>query len=648
MKYSLNWLKEHLDGGLPATDSLVSEVTLRAFEVEETEAHGDDTVMEIKVLPDRAHDALSHRGMAREIGGLLGVSRKERAAKKPARDASVPRVRVAISEPELCMRYIATRVDGVTIGAAPKEIAAKLAAIGGRSINNIVDITNFVLFDIGQPLHAFDADKVKGGITVRLAKEGETMTTLDNKELLLDGSELVIADDEAVLALAGVKGGKKAEVDEDTKSIILECANFDPTLTRKTAQKTNVKTDASKRYENGITSSFAMEGCELALSLIAEFGGKSVRIGETTDVYPTPESPVTATVSVRDVNRLLGLSLSLGDVARLLAEAHLVATEKEGTFTVSIPPERLDLRIKEDLVEEIGRHHGYAHVASVVPKLAKAGLPNKRLYYANKARRSLLERGYSEVFTYSFAKAGNGEIEVLYPVGKDRPFVRKDLIVGIEESLKSNLYNAPLIGIEEARVFEIGNVFPLSGERMKLAIGIGPASKGRAKEVATEAKTTIVELARALGAKEEPKMTIPDIEPEGILKWSPAVVEIDLDSLIETLPEPSAYEPLRKEDETMRYRSLSSFPFIVRDIAIFVPEAVEESHIEALLRREAGELVVRFSRFDRFQKPGEDRVSYGFRMVFQSFERTLTDEEVGRIMERVTAKANAEKGWEVR
>lgn len=646
MKYSLHWLQQHLASPLPDITTLAREVTLRAFEVEEVEEKNGDTLMEIKVLPDRAHDALSHRGMAREIGGLLGIARKEQGAEAVTRDASVSSVRVTVEESALCPRYIATRIDGVTIGTTPKEIAEKIEAVGGRSINNIVDITNYVLFDIGQPLHAFDAEKVVGGITVRLAKSGETMTTLDNKDLTLVGTELVIADDEGVLALAGIKGGKKAEVTTSTTSIILECANFNPTLTRKTSQQVGIKTDAVKRYENGMTSAFAKEGCDIALALIAHHGGSGVKIGETTDIYPVKEESVSVQISAHEVNRLLGLSLTTKEVGEVLSRANLAHSADGEQFAVTIPEERLDLRITEDMVEEIGRHVGYEKIVSVLPKLPNKGIPKKRLYYANKVREFLVNKGFSEVFTYSFAKPGEGTIEVLYPVGKDRPYIRASLLPGIERALASNFYNTPLLGTEDVKIFEFGNVFDeTKKEHTMLAFGVMGGTKKRWKELSVEFDNLLAEIQALLGVKDgissgregTPLKNVPyDSE------------EKDFDALIKDLPEPTSYQPMLKEEKEMRYQTLSAYPFIVRDIAIFVPQEVTESYIEALLKKEAGELVVRFSQFDKFQKAGEDRISYGYRMVFQSFEKTLTDDEVGKIMERVTAKCNAEPNWQVR
>ncbi len=648
MKYSLNWIKEHLGEELSEINTVVREVTLRAFEVEEVTEKGDDTILEIKVLPDRAHDALSHRGMAREIGALLGVARKNRERADQPRSGVTPPVRVVVEDSKLCPRYVATRIDNVNVGPTQREIAEKLESVGGRSINNIVDITNYVLFDIGQPLHAFDAEKVVGGITVRLAKKGETMTTLDNKSLTFLGRELVIADDEGVIALAGIKGGKKAEVTSTTTCIILESANFDPTLTRKTSEIHKIKTDASKRYENGMTSAFAMEGCALALTLLKLHGGELVQIGESTDVYPTPEKPVSVRIGSVDVNRLLGLTLTPLDLTEVLTRAGFGYDEDGEQVVVAIPEERLDLRIKEDMIEEIGRHVGYENVESALPRLPKKGLPNKRLHYSNRVRTFLTHRGYLEVFTYSFAKpsAENDMLEVLNPVGDDRPYLRRSLHLGIRQTLSSGNYNAPLLGLEKIAVFEFGNVFRKEGEKMFFALGAYVPNRKAAKQLKSERESLLTDLFMSLGV--ENPTGVSDSSPLTGLTNEPDIWECDFDQVIEKLPEPTAYEPVASEERTLRYKTLSMFPFIVRDIAVFVPQEVTEEYIEGLLQKEAGDLLVRISQFDKFQKEGEKRISYGFRMVFQSFERTLTDEEVAAIMEGIMIMCHKEKDWQVR
>lgn len=652
MKYSLHWIQEHIDAALPPIDVLAREVTLRAFEVEEVIQKEDDTILEMKVLPDRSHDALCHQGMAREIAALCNLKRKERVVEEVERDETLPLVCVEIEDEQKCPRYIATLIKGVTIAPSPQWLKKKIEALGGRSINNIVDITNFVLFDIGQPLHAFDAKKVIGGITVRLAKKGETMTTLDHKELVFEGDELVIADDEGVLALAGIKGGKKAEVTTETTEIILECANFAPVITRKTSQKHHIKTDASKRFENGITSALAYRAERLATSLITQLCS-GVSVSQAQDVYPVREEKVTVSVRAADVNRLVGLTLTDTDVVEVLKRLDLSfvsPSDDGGAFLVTIPEERLDLRIKEDLIEEIGRQVGYDKVNAVLPQLTKKGVPNKRVHYANLIRAFLIPRGYSEVFTYSFATKEGGDLEVLLPVGKDRPYIRKDLSQGIRQSLLLNVYNSPLIGITEVNIFEIGNVFPESGEHLRLALGVHVRSKQHAKTAKDEVMAVISDCFRSLGVETVPTIEFRDQAPEGVLKFAPVIAEVNIDQLIEKLPAPSSYEGVIRSEEKQvtRYQSLSPFPFIVRDIAIFVPDTVEEREVSDLLTHEAGELMVKITRFDRFQKEGESRVSYGFRLVFQSFERTLTDDEIAPIMEHIGTLCNGKSGWEVR
>ncbi len=642
MKYSYRWLGEHLERPLPPVDDLVRTVTIKSFEVEgvESVAGRGDSILEMKVLPDRAHDALSHRGMAREVSALFGIPRKERVITPATIDPSVQKVPVHITDATLCPRYIGVRVDGVKVGTSPEAIAEKITAIGGRSINNIVDLTNYVLFDIGQPMHAFDAAKVIGGITVRLAKAGEPMTTLDNKALIFDGSELVIADDEGVLALAGVKGGKKAEVDVNTTSIIFESANFDPTRTRRTSTKLGIKTDASKRYENGITSHFAEEGMQLVISELVKIQ-PNIKVGAMTDVYPSPEiGEFQMEIAAYQVNQLLGSTMGKATVEEVLKRLGFVYTVNGEEYTVTIPMERLDLRIAQDLIEEIGRNYGYDKIESALPEFPHKGVPHKRLYYANMVRNFLVERGYSEVFTYSFAQKGEGEVEVLNPVGKDRPFMRASLAHGMHRALVGNFYNAPLLELRDIKIFEMGNVFAEKGEHMRLSMGAIGETKKRWKTLEQELSASAKELVATLATIELPAMITHDNQC--------GILEFNFDEIIAPLTVPDTYKAFANKKVDINYTTLSTYPFIVRDIAIFVPQEVTEAYIETLLKKEAGELVVRFSQFDKFQKPDESRISYAYRMVFQSFARTLTDEEINSIMERVTAACNAENDWLVR
>lgn len=636
MKYSLSWIAGHLDGALPPVEALVQTITMKAFEVEGVERVNGESVLDIKVLPDRAHDALSHRGMAREIAALLGVPLRKDAGLVVAVDPNVPSIPVVIEDPVRSPRYIGVRVDGVTVSPLAGDIPKKLAEIGARSINNIVDITNFVLFDIGQPMHAFDAAKVAGTITVRAAKKGETMTTLDGKALTLSGIETVIADDEGILALAGVKGGKKAEVGAGTTSIIFESANFDPVTTRKTAQLHGIHTDASKRFENGLSSTLASEGMRAALTLLSGMC-PGAKVAKATDVYPKPEGERgVVTVTLSDLNGLLGTRMTDGDVLGVLERLKLAGftyRKEGGAYAVTPPPLRLDIVIQEDLIEEIGRHYGYDRVEATVPRSEKKGVPNMRLYYANKVRNFLTERGFSEVYTYSFSP-DKSPVEVLNPVGDDRPYMRESItgVTGLRAALATNAQNAPLFGATAVDIFEFGNVFTTSGERYCLALGSSRKKAGLA--------ATMKAALESIGATAVATRQI-EAAPH-------AMEETDFDAAIAALPEPSAHEELAREKRDIVYMPFSKFPHIVRDIALFVPQDVSEAEIAMLIKEHAGPLVVRFSRFDRFQKLGEERISWAFRLVFQSFDRTLTDEEVNAIMAKITEKLQENSGWQVR
>ena len=319
MKFSYRWLQDHIVEKLPPVEQVEDVLSRKSLEVEDI---AGDT-LEVKVLPHRQHDILSHRGLARELATLFGFTNKTSKAPEIPADTSVRVPEVVIEDSKRCFRYLAVRVDNVTVAGSPTWLREKLESVEQRSINNVVDITNFIMNDMGQPMHAFDADKVVGKISVRIARAGETMTTLDDRALTLQGTETVIADDESVLALAGVKGGKKAIVDERTTSIIFESANFDPTITRKTSDLHNIRTDSSKRYEAGMTSEFAQEGILRAIELIRGVVPEC-RVSAIVDLYPRKEVHYKTGVSLAEVNSLLGSSYSTKDIEETLSSLHFV------------------------------------------------------------------------------------------------------------------------------------------------------------------------------------------------------------------------------------------------------------------------------------------------------------------------------------
>ncbi len=631
MKVSYLWLQKYFEKPLPSVDELCDALTFHAFEIEGTEVVGDDTVIDVKVLPDRTHDCLSHRGIAKEIGAILDQPlHSDPFAVAPDLSPKTNTVSVTISEQEACSRYIAAHMQGVKVGPSPAWLQARLSALGQRSINNVVDATNFVMFNLGQPLHAFDAGKLTDvdgtfSIEVRTAREGEKMVALDAKEYTLKSSMLVIADKNAdqVVGIAGIKGGTPAAIAEDTVDIIIESANFDGVSVRKTSRALNLRTDASQRFENVVSAELAGHGISSAVELIQKLAGGEL-VGYV-DEYPNKQPKGTVAMETRDVNRLFGLKLSTSEVDNLMKRFGWNYEVVGETFTVEVPFERLDMMIAEDVAADIGRIYGYENIPGVVPPpLETSPAINKRFYYIDRIRHWLSERGFSEVYTSVFVVAGKRQ--VLNKVDSDRPFLRSDIWPNLQEALERNYQNRDLLGLRDARLFEIGTVWTESGEKTMLVVG----TKG---DKQTPKGSDFVS-----GIIKEFDLKVASEIPDA------PVVQVDLDSLIVHAPDPLSYQTLPTLGD-VRYQPFSRYPFIVRDVAFWATTDVEAQMIRDEIQQTAGSLCVRIDQFDRFQKEG--KVSYAFRLVFQAKDRTLTDADATAAMEKVYELLKG-KGFEIR
>jgi phenylalanyl-tRNA synthetase beta subunit len=780
MKFSKSWLQDYSKEPLPEMKKLEEIVTLNAFEIEEITKYGNDDVLDIKVLPNRAHDALGHRGMARDICALLGTTFFDPNEYYEGQyDSSVQDPKI-LSTNEDCTRFMGVKIDGIKVAESPEWLKERLNAIGQKSINSIVDITNYVQFAINKPMHAYDASLVAGNALIaRYATEGEVLTTLDDKELKLDTATLVIADEEKPLGLAGIKGGKFSGISSETTSIILESANFNPTLIRKTSQKYGIRTDASKRFENGISDELVEDGLRMTVALVKKLNPEA-KVGAIMDGWSGTRWNYVVSVSEKEVNSLLGTGYSKDEIkdvfTRLgfgvrLATAKEVIIEKlaevgaalyqnpssmrrdapdlfscsslmsyifsgiwqpsisidkyvyaapisqeeakwgdlvfantgegkvryesvgflpgtkveegidhvgfyagdnqvihishntnkvtkqsfeesadftdrllfarlvdvdEERFFVAVPHDRLDIRIKEDLIEEVARVKGLSSIKGVLPKLDRTGVPHKRLYYENKIRNILHAHEFSEIMTYSFGD--EGQVEIMKGSAMDKEKLRSSLSGGVEKALQMNMLNAPLLNIQTVKMYEFGNVFSRTGERRHMSLVI---DDGKKKSSFTEEVDMILsEIKRTLG--------VPAVEYE-TKSAKPYVIELDFDTLIESLPEPTAYEPLAQIEGDTAYQAVSPYPHIVRDIAVWVPPSVTWEDIRALALQIDSPLIVRVDCFDTFSKEvgGVQKTSYAFRFVLQSPERTLTDDEANEVANRMYALLK-EKGYEIR
>ena len=595
MKISYNWLKWYIPDA-PAPENLVDIITYHLCEVDGTEAKGDDVILDLKILPDRAHDLLSHQGVARDIASLLKIKYVDPTEKykiPPSTSSGQAPLRIEV-ESSKCRRYMGRIVRGVKVGPSPDWVVKHLESIGQRSINNMVDASNIVMFDCGQPTHVFDLKKVKEKLVIRQAKDGEMLTTLDNKECKLKPSDMVIADVDRALAIAGVKGGKVAEVDGDTVDVILEVANFDPTAVRKTAQSLNIFTDARKRFENDLSPELASYAMRELSATILEMCPEAT-FEDIVDVYSVKPVERKLKFSLEKISKILGIGLTLADVEDILKAYVYEYVYADGMLEITVPPMRFDLVIEEDMAEEIGRFLGYDKVQAQQPQIDFQPNQNETFQKISQARNKLLGDGYSEVITYVFRDKGS--VSVLASAS-DKKFLRANLSDGLNESLKLNKTNMPLLGFSEIKIFEIGTVWTPAEE-----IHVAYSDKKEIKEMTLE--------------------------------------EYCKDMHSDFKLEPKSYNLEAK------FAPWSLFPFISRDVSVWIPKEVESNQVCKVIKENAGELLVKDPYiFDKFTKG--DQTSYAFRMVFQSFERTLTDAEVNEIMSKITNKIKEKNGWQVR
>ncbi|MEX0917972.1 MAG: phenylalanine--tRNA ligase subunit beta [Candidatus Paceibacterota bacterium] len=629
MNVSYNWLNKYFDGTLPSPEAIAEALTFHSWEVEEVRDIEGDTVFDINILPDKSMWALSHRGVAKDLSVILDLPMVNDPLLEPViLTESEPEIGIVLDTPH-CRRFAAVRVTGIKVGPSPKWLQDALEAIGQRSINNIVDASNYVMYDLGQPSHAFDAKRVgDAGLLVRAAKAGESLVGLDEQEYTFETADTVIAraDTDEVLSIAGIKGGLHSGVEDSTTDIILEVANWDPVAIRKTAQRLKLRSDASRRYENGIVPEMVPVGLHAALALILEVAGGEV--AGLSEVVTTTTSPRPVTVPLSKVNSVLGISLTTDDVDSILQRFGYAHEWAEDVVTVTPPFERSDLAIPEDLIEEIGRVHGLSHVPSIVPEPVPLTEFNKQFFYAEIIRKELTERGFSEVFTSSFRS--KDVVQLANAFASDKGYLRSNLRSNLTEALERNISHRDLLGLQRIAIFEIGTVFSKEEEHLSLALGVRTNVTYKPKQDDPVLTDAIAALSDVLGNE--------------TFEVKDGVAEVNLTEAISDLPEPTAYAPYEK-DADVSYRPFSPYPAVARDIALWVHEGTGADEVVTVLNGAAGDLRVRTTLFDEFEKDG--RKSYAFRLVFQSGERTLTDDEVNAVMEAVYAAA-LECGWEVR
>ena len=656
----------------------------------------DDVVFELKITPNRA-DCLSHLGLARELACLL-----DRPLKTPlieiTPDASVAtkgRVALDVRETGACARYAGRVVDGVVVGPAPAWLKTRLESVGMKSINNVVDVTNFVMMDLGQPMHAFDVARLKGpSITVALSTAGEPFVTLDGTELKLTGDELTIRDAAGPVALAGAIGGQNSGVSNDTKTVFLESAHFAMDSVRKTARRHGLQTDSAYRFSRGTDPSGVRVALDRAAALLAEVAGGRIA-ADVWDEYPQPLSTPTIEVTAEYVGQRLGYAVTTEELERTVRRIGGKVEAGAGeALLVTAPAYRVDLEQAADLVEEYGRLRGYHQIPERLPPLATAPLTfDKGFTFVQRVADLARTAGLSQSVNYGFlsgklqadllgdvtkwAAAGlkvpAEPVRLKNPLSEDLDVMRTSLLPGLVKNVLHNFRH----GLADGRLFEVGQVFRRDGEGYAEDPRFGAAAwgaptglwdkDGAEQRVFFDLKARLqlildklqIGAAQWVMAKTPPDLAHPGqaahlfvegrnvgflaaLHPRLImaekLRGGVAVAELDLSALG------------RGQPRVPKFKSVAKFPAVERDLAFVLPKTVAAADVEREVRRVAGPLLQSIRVFDVFAGGNldVDQVSVAFRLVYQDPKDTLSDERLLKLQSDVVASVTKKLGVTVR
>ena len=629
MTVSYSWLNSFFKRPLPQPEKLAEILTMHSFEVESVEKKKNDWVLNIDVLPDRAGDSLSHIGIARECSAILGLKiiYSEPKIKEGAHKIK-DLLNVEIKDKN-CKRYSARIIQNIKIGPSPKWVQDKLTNCGVNPINNVVDATNYVMLELGQPLHAFDYDKIEGHkIIVRHAKPGEKILLLNNTQVTLDKKIMVIADEKKSLAIAGIKGGKHAEVTYDTKTVVLESASFDPKTVGQTARRLNIRTDASARFENHLDPNITETAINRLSSLIIEWAKGEVVSG-IIDIYPDKIKPIRIKLDIELLNKVLGINIPLNDVISILNRLEIKVINKN--LLLEIPTFRQDLTIPENIIEEIGRIYGYDKTPSQLPVSFLA--PAKRnddLYYINKIKDSFKELQYSEVYNYSFIS--DKELKeyklkaepINNPVSSFFKYLRPSLVPQIVNNVKENLKS-----YDKVKIFEVGKVFIPEEKKIDERVVIAGATS--LMDVA-KLKGELLCVLNNLGIK---KVSFKELAEIKQIK-NMLCFEMYFDVL------------MRYANEDKEYEKISYHPEAIRDISGIVADNVDVEKIKEIIKSK--DLVKLVEVFDIYkgQTIGKGRMSVSMHIIFQSEERTLDSETIDKLLKEIIKSLFDKFNWEER
>lgn len=691
MKIPIEWLKDYVEFG-DSAENIAEKLTMAGLEVEEIDfmpenelvhAGGasddrDPRIMITKVTPNRG-DWLSMIGVARELAAVTGWDFRIPA---PSVDAAGPNaeslIKINISDPDLCRRYTGMVVRGITIKDSPDWMKNRLIRAGVRPINNVVDITNYVMLELGQPLHAFDYDLLHGPeINVRRAQEGEKITTIDSIERTLKNNMLVIADQDRAIAVAGVMGGFESEVSPNTKNILIESANFDAVSIRRTSKTLGLVTESSYRFERGVDPNIADLAAKRAAELMKELGGGEIAQG-VVDIFPRPCVDKNICVTSDSVNRLLGTKIEVNKMVTYLQSLQIAAKLNDDKIWVTVPSFRPDIEREADVIEEIARIHGYENIGVTLPLAPVQGKDSAAGLFVERLRGIFMSCGMQEVLTHSLIDPQSVKLTgmadeaicVRTPLSEDASTLRTMIAPNLLNVIARN----QAVGVKDISIFEIGKVYRWFSDgtvnefRSAAAAMVGnqwASSWNLNKEaLATDfflAKGALESLLGSLNIKdvsfestEHPLLhptraakievggaelgifgeVAPDVLDTTSIRGRTYIYELNVDQLMKLMP------------ETIRYEALPRFPAIHRHLAAVIKQGVAYADIKRTISDAGGEIVVGVELLDVYTGPhvGEDEQSLTLSVVFRSRERTLTDEEVSKVLETIKTSLSSSYG----
>lgn len=631
----------------------------------------NDTLLDVKILADRGSDALSYEGLAREIAALDGHAPQFSESKlKPFKVPSYNRApKIHIADKKLCKRYVGLLFKDVEVGESPLWLKTKLLVSGLRPINTIVDITNYLMLLTGQPLHAFDAEQLSGGIQIRLAQKGERLELLHGEKIALSTEDLVIADTKKVLALAGVMGGKQSGVTTATKTVFIEIANFDGATIRRTRVRHGLLTDASYRFERNIDPNLPADVARETVELIRELtGGKLLG---ARDEYLNKRKEWKIELALSRVEEVLGVKVPIFEVVQYLALDGLTVRKisDRDALSVTVPTRRPDLRDEWDLIEEVGRMRGYDKVppaAPVLPIMASVSYPAKQFERILKER--LAMSGFTELMTYSFYGLREieafgleiaGHIELANPLSPEQAYFRKSLLPCLLRKVKENLRYTDTFQIfewesifEKVKVQEVKEVKSLvllsvaKEESSQLFLSLKGSVESLFEYFHIDGVEFVAHISPSSG-DEWHKTQSADMLRKGkklgtLGTLMPFITDnfgINAGVVVAVFDT----EALRGAMQTeISFQALPKFPLAVRDISLVFDTKVESTRVTSLMLRSGAPLLQSAELFDVFERDGKRNLA--FHLAFGDADRTLLSEEMDTVFERIVASVNRELG----